>query len=235
MIRALVFDAYGTLFDVGSVTAEAEAEFPGRGAELSQRWRAKQLEYTWLRGLMGRYVDFDQVTLDSLRSACAHLGLTLDAGTEALLADGYRVLQTFPEVPATLERLAAELPIAILSNGTRDTIGAAVAHAGLSELFADRILSADAIPTFKPDPRVYALAVDTTGLTPAEVGFVSSNAWDIAGAGSFGFTTFWVNRLGAPPEQLGIVPHHTVTSLSELPDSLSSANRAGNGDFGTVR
>lgn len=217
-IKALVFDAYGTLFDVHSVVAECEAAFPGQGTALSQLWRSKQLEYTWLRSLMGRYVDFEAVTADSLNTACRMLGLALDEQTSGRMLQAYRTLAPFPEVPAALERLRGR-KLAILSNGSPAMLNAVVRNAGLDHLL-DAVISVDTLKVFKPHPGVYALAADAFGISPAEIGFVSSNFWDISGAASFGFRTFWVNRTGQTPDDLGYSPMAELENLDQLATHL---------------
>jgi 2-haloacid dehalogenase len=216
---ALVFDAYGTLFDVHSVTATAESLWPGKGAALSQLWRTKQLEYTWLRSLMGRYEDFGHVTESALRYACAALKLPLDDAQRARLLAAYLHLTTFPEVAEALGRLRG-IRLAILSNGSPAMLEPVVFNAGLHGLITD-VLSVDAVKMFKPDPRVYRLAVDRLGVPAKAIGFVSSNCWDAIGARSFGFRTFWVNRAGAPVDALGFAPDHELGSLGELPALVS--------------
>src|SRR5436853_5674217 len=157
-ISALVFDAYGTIFDVHSVARLAESFFPGRGAALSAAWRTKQLEYTWLRSLMGRYEDFSRVTLSALEWAFEHLNLEPDDAQRRALFDEYRRLATFPEVPAVLEALALRRPLAILSNGHPDMLNAVVDHNGLRERFRGGVLSVHPAKVFKPAPSVYRLA-----------------------------------------------------------------------------
>jgi 2-haloacid dehalogenase len=213
-LDALVFDAYGTLFDVHSVTREAEARWPGRGEALSRQWRAKQLEYTWLRSLMGRYEDFAQVTCDALRYACAALALPLDDAAEASLLEAYRRLEPFAEAHGALTALATR-KLAILSNGTPEMLAAVVRNAGLDTLIP-HVLSVDVLRVYKPDPRVYRLAVEALGTSAPRVGFVTSNGWDAAGAKAFGFRVFWVNRARAPLEMLGLPPDQVIASLAEL-------------------
>jgi 2-haloacid dehalogenase len=215
-VAALVFDAYGTLFDVHSVSRRAEALFPGKGAVLSAAWRTKQLEYTWQRTLMGRYEDFDRVTRSSLEWACESLGLAADDAAHRALIDEYRRLAPFPEVPEVLEKLAASRPLAILSNGHPDMLMAVVEHNGLRERFRGGVLSVHPARRFKPDPSVYRIAEEALGVPRPVVGFVSSNGWDAAGAKSFGFRAFWVNRSGAPVERLGVRPDAVVKSLDGL-------------------
>jgi 2-haloacid dehalogenase len=215
-ISALVFDAYGTIFDVHSVTRLAESFFPGRGAALSAAWRTKQLEYTWQRTLMGRYEDFSRVTLSSLEWTLEHLELEAGDAQRRGLLDEYRKLATFPEVPAALEALAARRPLAILSNGHPEMLDAVVEHNGLKERFRGGVLSVHAAKMFKPAPPVYRLAEDALGLPRTLVGFVSSNGWDAAGAKAFGFQVFWVNRGKQPVERLGVRPDAIVDDLAGL-------------------
>jgi 2-haloacid dehalogenase len=217
-LAALVFDAYGTLFDVHSVIRLCDDLWPGKGAALSQTWRTKQLEYTWLRSLMDRYEDFASVTQDALRYACASLGVALDSAHAARLMEAYRRLATFPDVAATLDRLST-IRLAILSNGSPAMLEPMVFNAGLQGRIPD-VLSVDAVKTYKPSPRVYQLAVDRLGIPAKAIGFVSSNAWDACGAKAFGFTVFWINRTGAPMDELGAPPDHVMRSLSDLPALL---------------
>ena len=218
--QALVFDAYGTLFDVHSVTRLADTLFPGRGAALSQAWRTKQLEYTWLRSLMGRYDGFNAVTADALDWALESLRLAAGAGQREALLAAYRTLSPFPEVRGALEALGRGRPLAILSNGHPEMLDAVVDHNELRVFFGERVLSVHAAGVFKPDPRVYALATAALELPAEAVGFVSSNGWDAAGAKSFGFRAYWVNRAGAPVERLGTAPDAVVADLAGLAGQL---------------
>jgi len=213
-IRGYVFDAYGTLFDVHSVI-DAGRAITSDPAALSVLWRQKQLEYTWLRALMGRYEDFWAVTEAALRHSVRRLGLRADDGQLARLMEAYLSLACFAEVPAALERLAGR-PRAILSNGSPRMLAAAVTASGL-ERHLQHVLSVDAVKTYKPSPAVYALAPRALGIPAAELLFVSSNAWDIAGAKSFGYQVAWCNRTGAPAEELGAAPDLVITRLDELP------------------
>jgi len=215
-----VFDAYGTLFDVHSVVALCEQSWPGKGAALSQLWRAKQLEYTWQRSLMGRYENFARITEASLRYACLALGLRVDDERRRSLMGAYLELSTFPEVRDVLAALkASKLKLAILSNGSPAMLRPLVANAGLRGLIGT-VISVDRRKIYKPAPAVYRLAVQRMRLPKSAIGFVSSNCWDACGAKSFGFRTFWINRGGAPVDELGAAPDHVIRSLDELPALL---------------
>jgi 2-haloacid dehalogenase len=216
--EALVFDAYGTLFDVHSVAAQCERLWPGNGAAISQMWRGKQLEYTWQRSLMRRYEDFRTVTEGALRYVCAAQRIDCGDSQVKVLMDEYLQLATFPEVSQALKQLGSR-KLAILSNGSPAMLEPLVRNAGLDAAFA-AVLSVDSLGVYKPDPRVYQLAVDTLGIAAAKIGFVSSNCWDACGARAFGFTTFWINRSGAPVDDLGVIPDFIVQNLAELPQLL---------------
>ena len=213
-LRGYVFDAYGTLFDVHSVM-EAGREITDDPPALSMIWRQKQLEYTWLRSLMGRYEDFWAVTDAALRYAVRRLGLGATDAQLARLMDAYLTLAPFPEATSALGRLAGR-PRAILSNGSPQMLEAVVRASGLGGAL-DHVLSVDAVRTYKPSPDVYALAPKAMGISAGELLFVSSNAWDVAGAKAFGYRVAWCNRTGAPPEELGFAPDHVVRRLDELP------------------
>lgn len=219
-IQALVFDAYGTLFDPHSVQTQAEQFFPGSGDALSRLWRQKQLEYTWLRSLMNRYEDFWHVTESALDFACRSLKLRCDSAQREAMMQQYLQLEIYPDVKPALAALAA-VPRFILSNGSPNMLRPLVDHAGLSTTFS-ALLSVDQVKTYKPAPSVYQLAVDKTGFEKSRIGFVSSNSWDISGASSFGFHTFWINRAGAVPDPLGFRPSAVLTSLSDLPRACKS-------------
>ena len=216
-IKALAFDAYGTLFDVFSVTALCEQLFPGQGAALAGLWRAKQLQYSLLRTVMGRYKDFWQLTGDGLQYAANSLHLDLTRPKHGQLMDAYLTLAAFPDVPpglAALKRLG--LRLAVLSNGAPSMLDAVAEHAGIAALL-DATISVDAIGVFKPSPRVYELAHTRLKVAAGGLGFVSSNSWDIAGAASAGLTTFWMRReAGEPAEELGFPATRVVTSLADL-------------------
>lgn len=215
-MKAVVFDAYGTLFDVHSVISTCNQKFPGQGPALSQAWRSKQLEYTWLRSLMGRYQDFWQVTEAALVFACKSLNLPCPPETRAQLMEAYLHLQPYPEVQQALQALSGYTR-AILSNGSPRMLQAAVESAGLQGMFS-HILSVDEVKIYKPSPRVYELACRKLGVAATAIGFVSSNCWDIVGAKSFGLWTCWANRSGAPADELGFAPDAAVKSLKELVD-----------------
>ena len=219
-ISALVFDAYGTLFDVHSVAALAESLFPGKGTALSHAWRSKQLEYTWLKSLMGQYEDFNRVTAASLEWALQAQHVVAGDGAKEALVDEYRRLAMFPEVPDALARLSAARPLAILSNGEPSMLEAVVAHNGIRDHFRGGVLSVHDAGIFKPHPSVYRLAEEKLGVPAPLTGFVSSNGWDAAGAKAFGFHAFWINRANAPPERLGFPPDAILADLAELASLL---------------
>jgi len=210
-LQALVFDAYGTLYDVHAVVRRCEEFWPGKGAALSQLWRAKQLEYTWQRTLMRRYIPFSQVTRDALAYACASLALALDGQKSDALMQEYLQLAVYPDVPGALSGFKTKK--AILSNGSPDMLEPLVRHSGLK---FDAVLSVDELKVFKPAPEVYQLAVDRLGVAKESIGFVSSNCWDALGAKSFGFRAWWINRLKAPVDRLGFQPDAIVGSLDEV-------------------
>ena len=219
-IKALVFDAYGTLFDVHSVISTCNQNFPDQGAALSQRWRAKQLEYTWLRSLMGRYEDFWQVTESALVFACKSLSLSCPPGTRAQLMEAYLRLDPYTEVREALKTLS-NYPLAILSNGSPRMLHAVVKSAGFEGVFS-HVISVDEVKIYKPSPRVYQLASQKMSVPETAIGFVSSNSWDVIGAKAFGFWTCWVNRSAAPGDELGVTPDVTVKTLADLVDVLKA-------------
>jgi 2-haloacid dehalogenase len=186
---------------------------------LSQLWRAKQLEYTWLRSLMGRYEDFESVTRAALRYACRALGLALTDQAQAALMQEYLRLSLYPEVLAALSALKGRR-LAILSNGSPGMLDAVVGNAGVASAF-DAVVSVDRLRIFKPHPSVYQLAVDALGVGKEQIAFISSNFWDVSGATSFGFHTFWINRTGAQPDELGFSPAAVLVKLDELPSVLN--------------
>ncbi len=217
-VRAVVFDAYGTLFDVHSVMAACR-EVTADPEALSLQWRAKQLEYTWLRSLMGRYEDFWEVTRAALRFALKRLKVEASEAQVARLMEAYLSLSPFPEVPETLRGLHPRYLLAILSNGSPRMLQAAVESSGLTP-YLHHVISVDGLRIYKPDPRVYALAPGTLGVPANTVAFVSSNAFDVIGAKAFGFWACWCNRAGTPLDELGFAPDVTVSRLDEIPKAL---------------
>jgi 2-haloacid dehalogenase len=219
-LEALVFDAYGTLFDVHAVVARCDEFWPGRGTVVSQLWRTKQLEYTWQRSLMERYSPFSEVTRDALAYACESLGLALDDTRKSVLMGEYANLSTYPDVPDAIAALkVGRRKLAILTNGSPDMIEPLVANRRMKDSF-DAVLSVDPLKAYKPAPRVYRLAVERLGVAADRTGFVSSNCWDAIGAKSFGFRVWWINRTGAPVDRLGFAPDGMLKSLGGLPAAL---------------
>lgn len=216
--KALAFDAYGTLFDVLSITSLCERLFPGNGMTLATLWRAKQLQYSVLRSLMNRYKDFWRVTEDGLVYAAKSLKLELTDEKRAQLLNAYLTLAPFPDVKPGLQQLKAQgLRLAILSNGEPKMLQAAVTSAGIGDLL-DAIVSVDDIKVFKPSPQVYDLAAARLNATKADIGFVSSNNWDVNGAGSAGLTAFWIQRASEEPsEELDYPAARVVRALTDLP------------------
>jgi 2-haloacid dehalogenase len=241
-IQAVVFDAYGTLYDIQSVAAVTEEAFPGYGEIITQIWRIKQLEYTWLRSLMRRYEDFSVITRDSLAYTIRVLGLKHDAATFERIMDKYLHLDLYPDALVTLAALK-DRKLAILSNGSTDMLDALVRHSGLDRVL-DATISVDSQKIFKPAPDAYALIEATLRVPPAEVLFVSSNPWDACGAKAFGLNVAWIERVTpeamalafvksdvVPPltmfkairtqmDELGIQPDYRIHALSELPDLI---------------
>jgi 2-haloacid dehalogenase len=214
--RAVVFDAYGTLFDVYSVALLAEQSFPGQGNALAVLWRDKQIEYTRLTSMSGRYRPFWELTQAGLRFAALRLGLALSAAAEEALMNQYRHLSAFPENLDVLRELQRRgVPCAILSNGDPQMLAVGVRSAGLDPFLA-HVLSAHAVQKYKTDPAVYALGPHAFGLPARQILFVSSNGWDAIGATWFGYTTLWVNRQGLPLEQLETEPTRTGSSLRDV-------------------
>jgi 2-haloacid dehalogenase len=218
-VRALVFDAYGTLFDPFAVRTRAEELFPGNGTALSQLWRSKQLEYSWLRTLMGRYENFWKITEDALIFSCRTLKLSCAEHQRKQLMQVYLTLPTFPEVQPSLEKLS-HLPLSILSNGTPEMLSPLIAANNMAHFF-EHIFSVDSLRIYKPRPEVYQHAATSLGIPKEAIGFISSNFWDIAGATSFGFRTFWLNRHSVAPEELGVTPSVVLGNLAELPRTLA--------------
>ena len=219
-IRACVFDAYGTLFDVHSAVGKHRERLRNIADQVSAVWRTKQLEYTWLRSLMRRHADFWQVTQDALDFAF-DMYTVKDLDLKKDLIEAYLQLDCYPEVPEALSELKSRgFKIAILSNGTPKMLEAAVRNSGLGTMIPE-IFSVEKAGVFKPDPRVYQIAVNELNVKPEEIAFQSSNAWDASGAATFGFKVAWINRFGQRPERLPGKPDVEIQSLSELPALLN--------------
>jgi 2-haloacid dehalogenase len=218
-VKACVFDAYGTLFDVHSAVGKYRDRLGEVADQVSITWRTKQLEYTWLRSLMQKHADFWQVTKDALDYALDVYNIKDDTLRDDLI-EAYLHLNCYPEVPDTLEKLKRHgQQIAILSNGSPKMLEAAVESCGIGA-WIDRILSVETVGVYKPDPRVYRLAVDTLGVAANEIVFQSSNSWDAIGATSFGLKVAWINRFAQRRERLPFQPDKEIRSLAELPDLL---------------
>ena len=216
---AIAFDAYGTLLDTRSLASELDLDEAAR-QKFVALWRAKQLEHTWLRSLMGKYVDFEAVSEDALRYAMK----STKSGDEKFerLMNGLRKMRCFPEVPSALVSLKSKVGrLAILSNGTLSLLNSALEANGIRQYF-ETVLSVEAVKSYKPDPRVYALATTHFGATPGQLLFVSSNSWDVSGAASCGFVTAWCNRSQAVFDELGYSPRIEVRSLDELAEKIDS-------------
>ena len=243
-IKAVVFDAYGTLYDIQSVAAVTEAEFPGYGEIVTQIWRIKQLEYTWLRSLMRRYQDFSVITRDSLAYTLKVLGLKCDSDVFERIMEKYLHLDLYPDATATLAAMK-DRKLAILSNGSTGMLTTLVRNSGLDRVL-DATISIDSKKIFKPAPEAYALIESVLGVPPAEVLFVSSNPWDACGAKAFGLNVAWIERVTpeamalacvksdviAPltmfkairtqMDELGLAPDYRIHALSELPALVAS-------------
>jgi 2-haloacid dehalogenase len=216
-IGACVFDAYGTLFDVNSAARNAEEWLGDQWQPLAELWRAKQLQYTWLRSLTGHHVDFWQVTGDALDFALSTMQIQ-EPALRSRLMDLYMVLGAYPEVRDTLKGLkAAGMKLAILSNGSPAMLAAAAANAGLAELL-DAILSVEEVKVYKPHPSVYGLVCGRLNVVAAGICFISSNGWDAYSAKAFGFRALWCNRNGQAPERIPETPDAQIATLAELPD-----------------
>jgi 2-haloacid dehalogenase len=213
--KAIAFDAF-PIFDPRPIFKLAETLFPGKGAELSNAWRTRQFEYQWLRALGGRYADFSTATEEGLVFAAKTTQLDLTADKRDQLMQAYLQLKAWPDVPATLKRLQdAGIRLAFLSNMTRRMLEANMRHAGLDGLF-EQVLSTDQVRSYKPDPKAYELGVKTLGLKREEILFAAFAGWDVAGAKWYGYPTFWVNRLGSPPEALGVMADAAGPGLDDL-------------------
>lgn len=225
-IEACVFDAYGTLLDFNSAASRAEDVLGGKAEALSEIWRQKQLQYTWLRALMGTHAPFWQVTGEALDYALDTLDVA-DNGLREWLMQLYLSLDAFPEVPETLKALKdAGIKTAILTNGSPDMIEAGCRNAGIDALL-DAILSVEEVGVYKPHPTVYQLAVDRLGISKERISFQSSNSWDAVGAAQFGFRVVWCNRYGQRRERLPAAPDAEIRSLAELPAIVGAARPTG--------
>lgn len=215
-VQAIVFDAYGTLFDVYSIGRLAEKLFPGKGEALATLWRDKQIEYTHLRTLCSMYKPFWEVTQDALVFCCRKLGLDLDLDAQQALMSQYAKLQPFPECLDVIQQLRDKgFRLALLSNGNSQMLEAVVKAAGMQSLLP-HLLSVDSVKKFKTAPEAYQMATDLFGVGAKNILFVSSNCWDVCGASWFGYRTFWVNRNDAPLEELGVTPNGQGRSLTDL-------------------
>ena len=214
-IKAIVFDAYGTLLDVQRLDEFLEHHFGEKASDINKIWRQKQLQYTWLRSLMRRYEPFSKVTADALRYACTSLGLKLPDALEQELVQQYYQLQAFPDVAETLATLSREFQLAVLSNANEEMLHQAIKHNRLAGLLT-QVLSVDQIGKFKPTPEVYRLAESNLKLDREQIVFVSSNTWDVAGAASFGLRVIWLNRGNGNMEDLGFSPDWQIPQLGEI-------------------
>jgi 2-haloacid dehalogenase len=210
--KAIVFDAYGTLYDIQSVAATTEEAFPGYGDIITQIWRIKQLEYTWLRSLMRRYEDFSVITSESLAYTIRALGLKHDAATFERIMDKYLHLDLYPDAKATLAALEGH-KLAILSNGSTEMLNALVKNSGLDRVL-NATISIDSQRIFKPAPDAYSLIEERLGVRPSEVLFVSSNPWDACGAKAFGLNVAWIERVTPEAMALACVKSEVVPPLT---------------------
>jgi 2-haloacid dehalogenase len=228
MVNICIFDAYGTLFDVTSATRivaneEEYSSFLNHSVKVSNSWRIKQLEYSWLRNIMHEYIDFWQITKDALDFALEENQIKNEKLRQRLL-DVYRNLSAYPEAQDVLTTLKANnIQTGILSNGSKQMLNSAVVSANLKN-YLDKIISIDGIEIYKPDPKVYQMVLDQFNCKIEEVLFISSNGWDIAGASKFGFTTLWVNRNLIPKDRLTFMPNKITNNLSTIPNILKELN-----------
>ncbi len=214
-VKACVFDAYGTLFDVNAAAREEQAALGEKWEQISDVWRTKQLQYTWLRSLQDNYVSFWQVTEEALNFALTSAGIS-DNALKKRLMDLYLKLDVYEEVPETLKKLKdAGLKTAILSNGSPDMLQSAVDNAGIADLL-DGVYSVESVGVFKPHPSVYQMAIDELEISASHMSFQSSNGWDAYSAKDFGFQTLWCNRFGQADEQIPSAPDQQITNLSQM-------------------
>lgn len=224
-LTAIVFDAYGTLFDVHSVAEKSEELFPTRGRQISELWRTKQLEYAFIQQIIGRYRPFDEITRNSLRFACEQLGVTLTEDKEEELLNSYLTLSPYKEVPNALKQLANHYQLAILTNGTLNMIQPLVEYHHLNPYFT-QVISIDDVKQYKPSHAAYLYALDRLNRKREDILFVSSNTWDITGASSFGFQTAWVSRnYKAVFDRMGQQPDHIISNLNELVNPVQAVHR----------
>ncbi|MEM6342343.1 MAG: haloacid dehalogenase type II [Bacteroidota bacterium] len=214
-IKAILFDAYGTLFDVRSLTERLAKHFGSQAADINFIWRRKQLEYTWLRALMQKYQPFSMVTAEALSFACESLDVELTESVKADLVQGYYELAAYDSVLTQLPGLAERFSLSILSNANEAMLQAAVKNSQIAGHFHS-IYSVDRIRRYKPDPAVYEMARQGLGFNASEIVFVSSNTWDVAGAKSFGFHVCWLDHFGGTLDHLGVRPDKLIKNLSEL-------------------
>jgi 2-haloacid dehalogenase len=221
-MKAIVFDAYGTLLNVNSLDKVLAKYFGDQSVQLSALWRSKQLQYTWLRTLMGRYEPFSKVTMEALDYSCKSLGFAVSEEIRNELHDQYLKLEAYEEVPALISKLAEKLPLGILSNANQQMLQGAVVRNELEGLFV-HVISVEEISLFKPRPEVYQLACRRFDLAPDEILFVSSNTWDVSGAKSYGLKVAWLNRFDGVMEELGYQPDYLLNDMQQLWDILSSS------------
>jgi 2-haloacid dehalogenase len=219
-IKALAFDVYGTLLDLDSLVPDCEAAYPGYGRDICQIWRIKQLEYTQLLTLIGKYEDFWIVTGRALMFACKSVGLKCSAPLQEKLLDRYFALDPFSDVHPALESLSG-YTLVVLSNGSPKMLQVGLDGAGILDFFA-QVISTGEVQSYKPNPQVYHWALQKLGLSNQEVVMVSANAWDLVGAKSTGLRAYWVNRSGLPWDDLGYAPDATLSTLTELPEFLAA-------------
>ena len=213
-IKVIIFDAYGTLFDVNSAAEKCKEKIGDKWESFANYWRTTQLEYTWLRSLMKRHKDFWQVTEDSLDKSL--LAFKIDPNMRSELLNLYKILNTFPEVKEVLKNLKEKkYKISILSNGTPDLLDGLVKSNNLEKMFDD-IFSIEKVGIYKPDEKVYKIPIDKYKVTKNEIAFLSANTWDVSGAGNFGFNSIWVNRNKNIFDKLDYIPHNEVNNLKEI-------------------
>ena len=217
-IKAIIFDAYGTLFDVNSAAEKCKSKIGDKWENFANYWRKTQLEYTWLRSLMDRHKDFWQITEDSLDKSMK--SFKIDIGMKNELLNLYKILSPYPEVKETLEKLKEKkYKLAILSNGTPDLLNELVKSNDLQDLFND-IFSVEEVKIYKPSSKVYEMPIKKYNIKYEEVAFLSANTWDVSGGGNYGFTSVWVNRNNNIFDNLDYKPKNQITGLNQLLDIL---------------